>query len=93
MKMKTEELPLDDATRMNASCPTGGCGGPGLCPGIALLLAYLVGGGVTWLPGLEWLGWVVGLPLALILITGAWRFLPARKVSRTLASDASNSKR
>jgi|GEM_PF-1181837 len=85
MKTKTEELPPENATRVNASCPTGGCGGPGLCPGIALLLAYLVGGGVTLLTGLHWFGWAVGLPLALILITGAWRFLPAHQVPDKIA--------
>jgi len=82
METKTEKLPPEDVKRVNASCPTGGCGGPGLCPGIALLLAYLAGGGVTWLTGLHWLGWVVGLSLVLILITGAWRFLPARHGQR-----------
>ncbi|MGZ0654720.1 hypothetical protein ACWPKO_16115 [Coraliomargarita sp. W4R53] len=58
------------------SCPTGGCGGPGLCPGIALMIAYTSGIGITWLTGLTWLGWAVGIPLAIILLTGAWRFLP-----------------
>jgi hypothetical protein len=59
------------------SCPTGGCGGPGLCPGVALLLAYAVGSGITLLTGIQWLGWAVGIPLAVILITGAWLFLRA----------------
>lgn len=58
------------------SCATGGCGGPGLCPGVALLLAYALGAGITMLTGLNWLGWAVGIPVGLILITGAWRFLP-----------------
>ena len=61
----------------NDHCSTGGCGGPGLCPGIALLLAYVAGSGIAWLTGLQWLGWAVGVPLAIILITGAWRFLRA----------------
>jgi len=58
------------------SCATGGCGGPGLCPGVALLLAYVLGGGIALLTGLNWLGWAVGIPTGLVLITGAWRFLP-----------------
>ncbi len=66
------------ASCSDASCSTGSCGGPGLCPGIALFIAYSVGGGLTMLTGIPWLGWAVGVPLALILITGAWRFLPKR---------------
>lgn len=61
------------------SCPTGGCGGPGLCPGVALLLAYVAGSGLALLTGLQWLGWVVGIALAFILITGAWRFLGSER--------------
>jgi hypothetical protein len=61
-----------------ATCPTGSCGGPGLCPGIALFIAYAVGAGLTLLTGIHWLGWAVGVPLALILITGAWRLLPKK---------------
>jgi len=60
------------------SCPTGSCGGPGLCPGIALFISYAVGAGFVALTGLQWLGWAVGVPLGLILITGAWRFLPKK---------------
>jgi len=63
------------------SCSTGSCGGPGLCPGVALFLAYAVGGGIVLLTGLTWLGWVVGVPVALILLTGAWRWLPGRWVA------------
>lgn len=68
-----------EASCTKRRCATGGCGGPGLCPGIALLLAYAVGGGTALLSGLPWLGWTVGIPTALILITGAWRFLPTRQ--------------
>jgi len=68
----------------NESCSTdraacGSCGGPGLCPGIALLAAYAVGAGIVFLTGLEWLGWAVGVPLGLVLLTGAWRFFPRGK--------------
>lgn len=66
------------ATCSDGSCTTGPCGGPGLCPGIALFIAYAVGGGLAALTGIYWLGWAVGVPLALILITGAWRFLPKK---------------
>jgi len=72
--MKTKNLNSRSAKGKEKSCPTGGCGGPGLCPGVALLLAYLTGTGVTLLTGLNWLGWPVGVPVAVILITGAWHF-------------------
>jgi hypothetical protein len=83
METKSQATQLQDAQTCNSngSCSTWGCGGPGLCPGVALLIAYLVGGGIAFLSGLVWLGWVVGIPTALILITGAWRFLPNRKES------------
>lgn len=74
--MDTVEPRVANAARDKSSCSTGGCGGPGLCPGIALLVAFLAGGGITRLTGMDWLGWVVGVPLALVLITGAWRFVP-----------------
>ncbi|MFU8848969.1 MAG: hypothetical protein ACNA77_09680 [Opitutales bacterium] len=75
------EKTVEAKTAVNActdkSCASGGgCGGPGLCPGVAILLAYLLGMGITFLSGLQWLGWVVGISVGLILITGAWRFLP-----------------
>jgi len=83
MEQKTEfssgkatgpEQPTEACT--TGSCRTGGCGGPGLCPGVAILLAYVLGAGIVLLTGLNWLGWAVGIPVGLILITGAWRFLP-----------------
>jgi hypothetical protein len=52
----------------NTSCSTGGCGGKGLCPGIALLLAYLVGFGLAELTGSTLLGF--GLPLFIVLVIG-----------------------
>lgn len=54
------------------SC-VGGCGGPGLCPGIAIMIAWIVGAGVLLVTGQQWLAWAIGVPLALILITGVWR--------------------
>lgn len=76
---KTQNPPLP-----NDSCASGGtdcssCGGPGICPGMALLIAYVVGSGTAILTGLEWLGWTVGVSLGLVLLTGAWRFLSRRK--------------
>lgn len=73
-----ENHPTEPDTCTGKSCPTGSCGGPGLCPGIALFIAWGAGIGITMLSGLEWLGWAVGIPLALILITGAWRWLPTK---------------
>lgn len=81
------EKPVDakaGAACTDKSCASGGCGGPGLCPGVAILLAYALGAGITLLTGLNWLGWTVGIPVGLILITGAWRFLP--KSSKSQAS-------
>ncbi len=69
--------PIND-TSPPATCSDSSCGGSGLCPGIALFIAYAVGGGLALLTGLHWLGWAVGIPLALILITGAWRFVPKK---------------
>lgn len=74
--MNVDQEPTSQKTTTCAKdrCSTGGCGGPGLCPGVALLFAYAAGGGIALLTGLNWLGWAVGILLALILITGAWRF-------------------
>lgn len=65
-------------TCTDKSCATGTCGGPGLCPGIAIFIAWAAGNGIAALTGLTWLGWAVGILLGLVLITGAWRWLPAR---------------
>jgi len=77
----TDPSDLTDLSNEPKSCASGSCGGPGLCPGVALFLAYAIGGGITLLTGLTWLGWTVGIPAALILLTGAWRFLPSGKKS------------
>lgn len=79
MKDKTEntsENSADGSACTSRSCRTGGCGGPGLCPGIAILLAYVIGSSIALLTGLTWLGWVIGIPAAIILITGAWHYIP-----------------
>ncbi len=93
MKTNPEIQSPETSSQVNPSCSTGGCGGPGLCPGIALLLAYGVGGGIAWITGLNWLGWTIGLPLAIILITGAWRFLPSRQKRGELSPKAPDSSR
>lgn len=81
MKTEAHTDSSAEATCTDNSCATGSCGGPGLCPGIALFIAWATGGGVAMLTGLQWLGWAVGIPLALILITGAWRWLPRRNAT------------
>lgn len=84
MSMKTNPTQPQDpqVCNTNGNCSTGGCGGPGLCPSIALLIAYLVGSVTTLFTGLAWLGWAIGISTALILLTGAWRLLPNRKESQ-----------
>jgi len=50
-----------------------GCSGRGLCPGVAVSLAYGIGIGTAALTGLAWIGWTVGLCAAIVLISGAWQ--------------------
>lgn len=57
-------------THQNTNCSTGGCGSKGLCPGVALLLAYLAGFGLAELTGSTLLGFLVGLPLFIVLVLG-----------------------
>jgi hypothetical protein len=57
-------------THQNTNCSTGGCGSKGLCPGVALLLAYLAGFGLAELTGSTLLGFLVGLPLFIVLVIG-----------------------
>lgn len=61
---------LKDMAKENTACSTGGCGGNRLCPGIALLIAYLAGLGLTELTGSTVLGVVVGVPLCIALVLG-----------------------
>jgi len=70
-------------THQNANCSTGGCGSKGLCPGVALLLAYLAGFGLAELTGSTLLGFLVGLPLFIVLVLG----LPRK---RAAASEQTN---
>jgi len=70
-------------THQNANCSTGGCGSKGLCPGVALLLAYLSGLGLAELTGSTLLGFLVGLPLFIVLVLG----LPRK---RAAASEQTN---
>ena len=64
--MKNNTSP--SSTCSDNSCTTGSCGGPGLCPGIALFISYIVGGGLAMLTGIPWLGWAVGVPLVRLCI-------------------------
>ncbi|KRP34718.1 MAG: hypothetical protein ABS34_12525 [Opitutaceae bacterium BACL24 MAG-120322-bin51] len=57
-------------THQNTNCSTGGCGSKGLCPGVALLLAYLAGFGLAELTGSTLLGFLVGVPLFIVLVLG-----------------------
>ena len=70
-------------THQNTNCPTGGCGSKGLCPGVALLLAYLAGFGLAELTGSTLLGFLVSLPLFIVLVLG----LPRK---RAAASEQTN---
>lgn len=70
-------------THQNTNCSTGGCGSKGLCPGVALLLAYLAGFGLAELTGSTLLGFLVGLPLFIVLVLG----LPRK---RAAASEQTN---
>lgn len=56
--------------KKDTRCSTGGCGGNGLCPGVALLLAYLAGFGLAELTGSPPLGFLVGVPLFIVLVLG-----------------------
>jgi hypothetical protein len=70
-------------THQNTNCSSGGCGSKGLCPGVALLLAYLAGFGLAELTGSTLLGFLVGLPLFIVLVLG----LPRK---RAAASEQTN---
>lgn len=64
-------------TKENTNCSTGGCGGKGLCPGVALLLAYLAGFGLAEITGSALLGLLVGMPLFIVLVLG----LPGKRAA------------
>lgn len=52
-------------------CHVGGCErSTGMCPGIALIIAMLTGAGVQALTGQDWLGFALGILVALTLILG-----------------------
>lgn len=61
---------LKSMTKENTSCSTGKCGGKGRCLGVALLLAYLAGLGLAELTGSALLGFLVGVPLFIVLVLG-----------------------
>ena len=56
----------------------GSCGVAGLCPGVAIMIAWGIALAVVALTGREWIGWSVGVPLALILMTGVWKWRPGK---------------
>ena len=87
MRMKEGYAEVDRSPSSSpvSSCGTG-CGGKGLCPGIA----WGVGGSMAFLSGHEWLGWSVGIPLVIVLTTGVWSWRPHR---RELAKQAAPSEK
>ncbi|MEO0794257.1 MAG: hypothetical protein AAFX93_03790 [Verrucomicrobiota bacterium] len=54
------------------SCTTGGCGGKGMCPGVALLIGFVAGVGVSKLLGVEWTTIPVAIVIALPLVFGVY---------------------
>jgi hypothetical protein len=70
-------------THQNTNCSTGGCGSKGLCPGVALLLAYLAGFGLAELTGSTLLGFLVGLPLFIVLVLG----LPRKRAATSVQTN------
>lgn len=79
-KVHASENPAPSAVELGspakraATC-VGGCGGPGLCPGIALLLAYGLGAAIHALTGWSWLGWTAGVAFGVFLLFGGWRWI------------------
>lgn len=65
------QLAEEDKTTGNF-CRTGGCGGAGMCPGIALFLAGSFGIGIAGYFDVPWLAWLTGVPVFLLLVTGYW---------------------
>lgn len=80
-----KDQPLGNNITQTEKSTCSSCCSPGLCPGTTLLLAYLTGIGISLMTGIQWLGWVVGIATAIILVTGAWRFL--RKATSPVAAD------
>jgi hypothetical protein len=67
-------------TKAGQSCRIGGCGGPGVCPGIALLIGFGIGAGLSSLTGIDWLMPVAMIGIGGLLISGLYkRLLPKRR--------------
>ena len=61
-------------------CKDSACG-PGVCPGIAMLMSFIVGSGISYITGIEWLTLPVTIILSLVLISGVYRrILPRSKI-------------
>tara|TARA_B110000037_G_C16871281_1_gene404156 strand:- start:393 stop:611 length:219 start_codon:yes stop_codon:yes gene_type:complete len=67
--------------KKDQSCNVGGCGGPGMCPGIALMIGFGVGTGLTALTGIEWLMPVATVVIGGLLISGIYRRILAKRKS------------
>lgn len=63
--------PDSNSEKTPTSCPVGGCGTTkGMCPGIALGISYLLCAGIIKLSGIDWLGYLVGIAVGILLILG-----------------------
>ncbi|MEN8662142.1 MAG: hypothetical protein ACN4GF_01405 [Lentimonas sp.] len=60
------------------NCTSVGCGGTGICPGVALLISIMLGYGIEALSGSTLFASLIGVPLCIALILG-W---PQKQLSR-----------
>ncbi|MBT5814851.1 MAG: hypothetical protein HOI15_10975 [Opitutales bacterium] len=71
--METEELVKISEKTKGDLCSVGGCGGPGMCPGTALLIGFLVGTGLVSVTGIQWLLPVSAIVIGGLFISGIWQ--------------------
>ncbi len=69
MKDSSSATPPSSASEGRPSC-SGGCGGAGMCPGIALLLSFSAGYFLAAITGVDWLAPVVAIAGTLLLVAG-----------------------
>ena len=69
------------AQKEGASCSVVGCDGAGMCPGVALMIGFLVGSGLTVLTGIQWLMPATTVVLGGVLISGIHKRLWRRRGS------------